>query len=102
MNDCEGCRYENSTDIREHLSVCNYCQRAYAGEDRYYHDDRYEKRVTNADRIRAMDAEELADFLLGIDHYWDDGQCIVGFGNAILNDSKSDILEWLQSEAEGE
>ena len=57
---------------------------------------------TNADRIRAMSDEELADFLLGIDHYWDDGQCIVGFDNAILNDSKSDILEWLQSEAEGE
>lgn len=49
MNDCEGCRYENSTDIREHLSVCNYCQRAYAGEDRYYHEDRYEKLQSEAE-----------------------------------------------------
>lgn len=64
--------------------------------------DERKRKQSNYDRIKAMSVEELAEFLLGIDHYWDDGQCIVGFDNAILNDSKSDILDWLQSEAEGE
>lgn len=55
---------------------------------------------TNADRIRAMNDEELAEFLYGLDHYWDDGQCILRINDNHLNDYKDDILEWLQSEAE--
>ena len=87
MSYCGECYYEGKK-----LKPCSTC---YCGSEA-------KTEWTNADRIRAMSDEELADFLLGIDHYWDDGQCIVGFDNAILNDSKSDILEWLQSEAEGE
>ena len=52
----------------------------------------------NADRIRTMTDEEMAEFLCGTDHYWDDGQCIVRIGNESMNDSTEDILEWLQSE----
>ncbi|MBO5853128.1 MAG: hypothetical protein J6Q61_00150 [Bacteroidales bacterium] len=55
--------------------------------------------ITNATRIRAMSDEELADWLLGIDHYWNDGECIVSFGDAHIHDSSNSILEWLQSEA---
>ena len=58
--------------------------------------------MTNADRIRAMSDEELADFLLGIDHYWDDGECIVVLDGKSIHDSKSDIVDWLQSEVEEE
>ncbi len=59
-----------------------------------------EHKPTNADRIRAMSDEELANWILGIDHYWNDGECIVSFGKVHIHDSSDSILEWLQSEAE--
>ena len=62
--------------------------------------DKCEKPMTNADRIRAMSDEELAEWLAVIDHYWDDGECVVNFGDAHIHDSKDDILEWLQSEVQ--
>ena len=58
------------------------------------------KIMTNADRIRSMNDEELAEWLAVIDHYWNDGECIVSFGDAYVHDSKDSILDWLQSEAE--
>lgn len=42
MNDCKGCKYENSTDIEVHLEFCTSCKRAYSsGEDRKFHEDKY-------------------------------------------------------------
>ena len=42
MNDCKGCRYENSTDIKVHLEFCTNCKRAYSNkEDREFHEDKY-------------------------------------------------------------
>lgn len=96
MNDCEGCRYENSTDIRMHLEFCTYCQRAYAGIDRYYHVDRYEKPKTNADKIRSMSDEELAEFL---------GEFATRTCHYCLEcgiSCKDERLKWLKAEAEGE
>ena len=58
------------------------------------------KPKTQADKIRAMNDEELAEFLYGLDHYWDDEQCILIINDNHLNDYKDDILDWLQSEAE--
>lgn len=58
------------------------------------------KPMSNADRIRSMTDEELANFLFGIDNYWDDGQLIVRIEDYALNASKGDILEWLQMEVE--
>ena len=57
--------------------------------------------TTNADKIRSMTDEELAEFLGGIDHTVDEWNCIVKFGNVQLQDNKADILDWLQSEVEG-
>lgn len=57
--------------------------------------------TTNAERIRSMSDEELAEFLYGVDHFVDDGQCMVCFEGIILNDDKADILDWLQSEVKG-
>lgn len=57
--------------------------------------------TTNADRIRSMDDEELAEFLGGIDHTIDDCEFIVKIGDEWLHDSTADILDWLQSEVEG-
>ncbi|MBQ0143303.1 MAG: hypothetical protein KBT06_11020 [Prevotellaceae bacterium] len=38
---CDGCRYENSTDIREHLYYCSYCKRAYDEDELVNIDDKY-------------------------------------------------------------
>jgi hypothetical protein len=56
--------------------------------------------ITNYDRIHGMNIEELAEYLAGIDHYWDDGESIVNFGDESMHDSKEDILDWLQEEVE--
>ena len=56
--------------------------------------------MTNADKIRNMNDEELAEFLAEIDHYWDDGECIVRFKDTHMHDSKDSILDWLQSKTE--
>ena len=57
--------------------------------------------TTNADAIRSMTDEELAEFLGGIDHTIDDCEFIVKIGDEWLHDSTADILDWLQSEVEG-
>ena len=54
---------------------------------------------TNAERIRNMCDEELADFLCGIDHYWD-GNYIVILDDTHMNDSPIDIMDWLRKEVE--
>lgn len=42
MNECQGCKYEDSTDIKIHLEFCTHCKRAYqAEEDRDMHEDKY-------------------------------------------------------------
>lgn len=56
------------------------------------------KIVTNADRIRAMSDEELAEWLAGTVHYWDDGESIINMNGTNIGDSKEDLLEWLRSE----
>ena len=53
---------------------------------------------TNADRIRSMSDEELAEFLFGTDHYHDDGERILKIGGGIVNDYIDDIFEWLRKE----
>lgn len=55
---------------------------------------------TNADRIRSMTDEELAEFLHAIDFYNDYWESSIKLGGVYIDDSKLDILEWLQSEAE--
>jgi hypothetical protein len=52
---------------------------------------------TNADKIRSMDDEEMAEFINGIDRY--DDYAILINGDTVI-DMTSCILEWLQSEAE--
>lgn len=55
---------------------------------------------SNADRIRSMSNEELAEWLATIYHYLDDGESIVNFDGVHMHDSKEDILDWLQEEVE--
>ena len=55
-----------------------------------------ESKQTNADRIRGMSDEELAEWIAGIHHYSEDGEDIVRINNVHLHDSKDSILEWIQ------
>ena len=44
QNECSGCYYERSTDIKVCLGICTYCKRAYLMErDREMHEDLYVK-----------------------------------------------------------
>lgn len=65
---------------------------------------RCDSRQTNANRIRNMSDEELAELLHSISPYVEDGEPIIGIyiGENVskLDDSHRDILEQLQSEAE--
>lgn len=87
---CKGCAYESESVTGKH---CVYCEGAKQG-------DMY-KRATNADRIRAMSDEELAEFIKELNEC-----CLAGAGmvdcsnNTNCIDCKCVVLEWLQSEVE--
>lgn len=59
---------------------------------------------TNADRIRAMSDEELADMLHNIGSYVENGEpkidIYIGENESTVDDSFGFILAWLQSEVE--
>ena len=88
MTDCRICKHNYKP-----LSCEPKCNRMCDGKSDF-------EPISNADRIRAMSDEELAEWLARIDHYWDDGECVVRFGDSHMNDSKDSILDWLQSENE--
>ena len=71
---CKGCKYENCSPESEECQGCK--QNAI---------DKY-TRMTNADRIRSMSDEELAEFLANFT--WDN------------EPTKKETYEWLQSEVE--
>lgn len=58
------------------------------------------KPVTNADRIRAMSDEELAEKLTWIVPYCGDCPARVGNGEECLKDCEKAWLDWLRQEAE--
>ena len=86
---CKLCKYENcSMESKE----CMGCKQNAV--------DKY-KRMTQADRIRAMSDEELAEFIRELNEC-----CLAGAGmvdcsnNTDCIDCKCIVLEWLQSEVE--
>ena len=74
---CKGCAYESECNHGEHCSVCDGTKQG----------DMY-KRATNADRIRSMSDEELADFLMDV-------SMGMLFDKKVIN-----VKTWLQSEVE--
>ena len=90
---CEKCKSNNLIETENGHYCCN------CGWDSVKKD--YIKRMTNADRIRSMTDEELAELFYSTDHNVDEWNCIVKLGNVRLQDNKADILAWLQSEVEG-
>lgn len=84
MSKCKGCKkYHENADCKE-------CEPDY--------------KITNADRIRTMSDEELADMLHNIGSYVENGEPLIdiyiGENKSTIDDSFGFILEWLKSEAE--
>lgn len=67
------------------------------------HPEGYEikRKQTNADRIKSMNDEELAEFLYDTNHYFENNEYLVRFGSEIVQDEEINILDWLKSEVEG-
>lgn len=86
-------------DAKEHLSVMDRDSGVIGA---FLRDSKKPK--TNADRIRSMSDEELADMLHNIGSYVENGEPLVdiyiGEKKSIVDDSFGCILEWLQSKAE--
>ena len=83
---CINCKYGNTTDDYEHCGNCDNGSEFV--------------KMTNADRIRAMSDEELAEFIENkkpceVCSCGKDGICYCGYGETCHNG----ILKWLKSEA---
>ena len=88
---CKGCKYEQMSESDEHCRGCK--QNAV---DKYI-------RITNADRIRSMSDEELADYIFGVSVH--EKPCVLcsddcDFCELTDEECKNRTLEWLQSEVE--
>lgn len=76
--------------IQRQKPICNSCMN--------YH---FYRPMTNAQKIRSMTDEELAEFLYDTNHYFENNEYLVRFGGEIVQDEEISILDWLQSEVEG-
>lgn len=83
---CDKCKY--STKMSDEFP-CNSCVHGVCLEDFF-------KPKTNADRIRSMSDEELAEFL---SHYMSCGYCDARNKEQGCKDCKAELLQWLKSEA---
>lgn len=71
---------------------CNLCKEYQSGIACTYCDDGSEfAKMSNADRIRAMNDEELAEFLVDVETHGYYDQSVSG---------TLEMIDWLQSEAE--
>lgn len=82
MADCDNCKYKMCWEYAEPCSSCT----DMTGEPTNW------KPQTNADRIRAMTNEELAEWINKHDCYT----------NLYGHDSKDAILDWLKQEVNNE
>ena len=97
MDDIDYCATCKHYDCEPHFEPCVSCKTKYDGAPTK---DSAKKR-TNADRIRAMSDEELAEFICGIfDEYDDDiaGKFINGYYIPCYD--QYSIKEWLEQPAD--
>lgn len=91
---CKTCKYEHR-DIKDY--PCSKCSHSYI--------DKYEPKP-NADRIRNMSDEELAEWIHNMCEFEKDEEPYRSIYNLDtereeeIHDSYGDLLKWLQSEAE--
>lgn len=91
-NRCEDCKHSGK---RGWEKPCTLCLDSVSEKPMFER-----KAMTNADRIRSMTDEELAEFLLNTNHYYEDGQYFVRFGTVTISDETEDILYWLKADSE--
>ena len=87
---CKGCKYEHCEDDSKY---CNGCKQNAV--------DKY-TRMTNADRIRSMSDEKLAEF---IEQVSTDSMETISFGTKEYKEvweHKETALKWLQSDVENQ
>ena len=90
MADCKTCEYENVCEmpdfVRNDLKNCKVYEP--------------KKKQTNADRIRAMSDEDLAEWIYSLNHYFDNHRNVLSIGGITMEDCITDISEWLKREVE--
>lgn len=79
LKSCDKCKYSSKSDNEY---PCNKC--VHSATDKF-------KPKTNADKIRAMDDEELAKFLVDVETHGYHDQSVSG---------TLEMIDWLKSEAE--
>lgn len=90
MREYEGCGVCKHTDVDAKEYPCKECIHNVATIT-----DHYEP-MTNADRIRNMTDEELAEFITDAENYGYNGTSIAGYDHEC--GCYRDMLEWLQAE----
>jgi hypothetical protein len=100
MAKCKNCtRLYRAYDEEDEVLVGKFCEKIFDHPDvEVERDCIFFNPMTNGDRIRRMTDEELAKFISGIDHDYDDGEYVVWLEGDRMNDNSSDILEWLKRE----
>lgn len=100
MAKCKNCtRLYRAYDEKNEVLIGKWCDKVFDCPD--VEEEReciHYKCMTNADRIRRMTDEELADFIACISHYCDGGQYMVTIDGVNMNDYKNEIMEWLQED----
>lgn len=88
---CVGCKYENEDFNSKHCLGCT--QNAI---------DKY-KPMTNADKIRSMSDEELAEFMVNFEKAGGCAMCSIGSQGECYSISKckDGYISWLKSEVKG-
>ena len=87
---------ESVNDCIKLENLLQYFKEELQGKEEYINTS-----TTNANRIRSMTDEELAEFLYDTNHYFENNEYLVRFGSEIVHDEEINILDWLQSEVEG-
>ena len=90
--------YGKTIGLNDAISIVNQLAEEYINTST---DTSTDTSTTNADRIRSMTDEELAEFLYDTNHYFENDRYLVRFGSEIVHDEEINILDWLQSEVEG-
>ncbi|MBQ8803460.1 MAG: hypothetical protein IJZ53_07505 [Tyzzerella sp.] len=93
MSDYQGCNTCKHTNVDAREYPCNECKHAVATLDHF-------EPMTNADRIRNMTDEELADILLIVSNFLcnPSNECIEAIANrGECLKSKECALKWLQA-----
>ena len=109
MNHCGNCAHYDHA-LKQHTDVCAKCETVYKNYERQNPSLWEPLPITNADRIRSMSDEEIADWVSengAIKTPCDiicggDCKAIATIEKSSIERCKEIVMEWLQQPAEGE